>query len=155
MHNMNGIRYFRKKNKLAIYELSKLSHVCKPTIHSLEEAIQPTTALNIYLRLADALGVTLDELLDDYEPSLLKDGDRHTDRRNSKLPRNPIASYRMAENLTLQQLANRMGVTSREWARRICDEDFASRKLLSRLASFENMTESEFLRRYAVEEVCV
>ena len=151
---MNGIRYFRKKNKLAIYELSELSHVCKPTIHSLEKAIQPTTTLSTYLRLADALGVTLDELLDDYDPALLKDGDRHTDRRSTRSPRNPIAVYRMTENLTLQQLAKRMGVTSREWARRICDGELASPKLLRRLAAYENVTETEFLRRYAVEEVC-
>lgn len=150
---MNGIRYFRKKNKLAVYELSELSHVSAPTIHSLESTIQPTTALSIYLRLADTLGVTLDELLDDYDPTLLKDGDRHTYCGNTKPPRNPIAVYRMAENLTLQQLADRMGVTSREWARRICDGDCVSGKLLRRLAAYENMTETEFLHCYAVEEV--
>ena len=151
---MNGIRFYRKKNKLAIYELSELSHVCKPTIHSLEEAINPTTALTIYLRLADALGVTLDELLDDYDPALLKDGDRHAYCGSAKHPRNPIAVYRREENLSFQQLATRMGVTSREWARRVCEEDTASPKLLRRLAAFENLTEAEFLRRYAVEGVC-
>ena len=151
---MNGIRFLRKKNKLAVYELSERSQVSAPTIHSLEQAIQPTTALSIYLRLAEALGVTLDELLDDYDPALLKDGDRHAYNGRQKPARNPIAVYRMVENLSLQQLAKRMGVTSREWARRICDEDRASTKLLRRLAAFENLTEAEFLRRYAVEEVC-
>ena len=151
---MNGIRYFRKKNKLAIYELSELSHVCKPTIHSLEKAIQPTTTLSTYLRLADALGVTLDELLDDYDPALLKDGDRHAYIGRQKPPRNPIAVYRREENLSLQQMADRMGVGSREWARRICDKTIASPKLLRRLAAYENVTEAEFLRRYTVEEVC-
>lgn len=151
---MNAIRFLRKKNKLAVYELSERSQVSAPTIHSLEQAIQPTTALSIYLRLADALGVTLDELLADYDPALLKDGDRHAYIGRQKPPRNPIAVYRREENLSLQQLADHMGVGSREWARRICDKTIASPKLLRRLAAYENVTEAEFLRRYTVEEVC-
>ena len=151
---MNGIRYFRKKNKLAVFELSELSHVSKPTIHNLEESINPATTLSIYLRLAEALGVTLDELLDDYDPALLKDGDRYPYPAKQKPARNSIAVYRRTENLSLQQLADRMGVSSREWARRVCDEEIASSKLLRRLAAFEGVTEDEFVRIYAVEEVC-
>lgn len=151
---MNGIRFLRKKNKLAVYELSERSQVSVATIHSLERGIQPTTALTIYLRLADALGVTLDELLDDYDPALLKDSDRHAYNGRPKPLRNPIAVYRRDENLSLQQLAKRMGVGTREWARRICGSTEAPPKLLGRLAAFENVTEEEFLHRYAVEEVC-
>ena len=148
---MNGIRFFRKKNKLAIYELSELSGVSGATIHTLEEELNPRTSLSIYMRLAEALNVTIDEMLEDYDPALLKDGDRHSYAGKAKVPRNPIAVYRHEENLSLQQLAGRMGVTSREWARRICAEEIASPKLLRRLAAFENITEAEFSRRYAVE----
>ena len=62
--------------------------------------------------------------------------------------------FPLTENLSLQQLAGRMGVTSREWARRVCAEETASPKLLRRLAAFESISEAEFLRRYAVEEAC-
>lgn len=151
---MTGIRYYRKKNKLAVYELSELSHVSKATIHSLEETINPATSLSIYLRLSGALNVTLDELLDDYDPAQLGDGDRHAYGGRQKPARNPIAVYRQDENLSLQQLAGRMGVGSREWARRVCDEKIASSKLLRRLAEYEGVSEDEFLRRYPVEEVC-
>lgn len=151
---MNGIRFYRKKNKLAVYELSEMSHVDKVTVHRLEVKINPTTSLSIYLRLADALGVTLDELLEDHDPVLLRDGDRHAYAGGPKILRNPIAVYRHDENLSLQQLAGRMGVTSREWARRVCAEETASPKLLRRLAAFESISEAEFLRRYAVEEAC-
>ena len=97
----------------------------------------------------------MDELLDDYDPALLKDGDRHAYGRKPKPANNVIAVYRWEENLSLQQLADRMGVTSREWARRICDRSDASPKLLKRLIRFEDISEEEFMRRYAVEEdVC-
>lgn len=121
------------------------------TIRALEEELNPRTSLSIYMRLAEALTVTVDELIDDYDPSLLQDGDRHAYAAKQKSIRNPIAVYRHEENLSLQQLAGRMGVTSREWARRICNEETASPKLLRRLAEFENISEEEFAGRYAVE----
>ena len=149
---MNGIRFFRQKNKLAIYELSQLAQVSAPTIRALEKKIQPNTSLTVYLRLSDALAITIDELLDDYDPSLLKAGDRHAYApAKAKPARNPIAVYRRDENLSLQQLADRLGVTSREWARRVCDNKIARPQHLHLLADFEGVTEDEFLRRYAVQ----
>ncbi len=150
---MNGIRFYRQKNRLAICELSQLAQVSAPVIRSLEKKIQPNTALSIYLRLTDALGITLDELLDDYDPALLKDGDRHAHARTKSKPaRNPIAVYRRDENLSLQQLADRLGVTSREWARRVCDSKSVRPQHLQLLAAYEGVTEDEFLLRYAVSE---
>lgn len=149
---MNGIGFYRRKNKLAVYELQNLSHVSAATIHTLETKINPQSPLSIYFRLAEALNVTLDELLDDYDPALLKDGDRHAYGRKPKPAGNVIAVYRWEENLSLQQLADRMGVTSREWARRICGRSDASPKMLKRLIGFEGISEEEFMRRYAVDE---
>ena len=65
---------------------------------------------------------------------------------------NVITVLRMRNGMTQQQLADRMGVTSREWARRICDRSDASPKMLKRLIGFEGISEEEFMRRYAVEE---
>ena len=150
---MNGIKYYRKKNKLAIYELSQKSNITAPTIRCLEKTIRPNTSLRTYLRLADSLGVTIDELVDDYNPSLLADGDRHAYPAKNKPVHNHIDVYRREENLSLQQLATRMGVTSREWARRVCNNKVDSPKMLSRLAAYEQISVEEFVRRYAVE-VC-
>lgn len=151
---MNGIGFYRRKKRLALYELSEMSHVYKGTIHRLEEELNPKTTLSIYLRLADALGVTLDELLKDYDPSLLRAGDRHAYAGGPKPPHNPIAVYRSDENLSLQQLAWRLGVTSREWARRVCNEDTVSPLHLGRLAAYEGISEAEFRQRYAVTDIC-
>lgn len=150
---MNGIRFYRQKNRLAICELSQLAQVSAPVIRALEKKIQPNTALSIYLRLSDALGVTIDELLDDCDPALLKDGDRHAYATSKAKPAcNAIAVYRRDENLSLQQLADRLGVTSREWARRVCDSKSIRPQHLQLLAKYEGVTEDEFLLRYAVGE---
>lgn len=151
---MNGIGFYRRKKRLALYELSEMSHVYKGTIHRLEEELNPKTALSIYLRLAEALGVTLDELLKEYDPSLLQAGDRHAYAGGPRTLRNPIAVYRSVENLSLQQLARRLGVTSREWARQVCNEDSVSPLHLGRLAAFEGISEAEFRVRYAVKDRC-
>ena len=45
---MNGIKYFRCKNRMTLSDLDRASGVNISTITKLEKKIEPTTSLDIY-----------------------------------------------------------------------------------------------------------
>ena len=149
---MNGIKYFRCKNRMRVYDLACASDVSVRTITKLEKKLEPTTSLDIYVRIASALSVTLDDLLIDYDDETLQDCDHPTVKRKSSKISNCIEVYRQEENLTFQQLAARMGGFSRQWAKEVCTAEKPSRKTIVLLAAQEGISLEEFERRYAVAE---
>ena len=149
---MNGIKYWRLKNRMTLAELSDCADITITTVRYLEKKVRDTTTVDIYVRISDALGVTVDDLLIEYSDDALQDGDRPVSKHGGTKLINCIAMYRKTENLTLQQLAARMGVSSRERARQICNTPMPSRKNLLKLAEYENLSLQEFEVRYAVEE---
>ena len=146
---MNGIEYYRRKRHMTVKDLSAASHVTGDTIRSLEKHIQDTTSLNIYRRLAEALSVTVDELILEYSCDDLAVGDRPTSRRGDSRC-NCIDKYRWEENIPLDELARRMGIGSKERARQVCNMPLPSRKNLLKLAEYENISVDEFETLYAV-----
>ncbi len=149
---MNGIKYFRCKNRMTLSDLDRASGVNISTISKLEKKIEPTTSLDIYVRIASALSVTLDDLLIDYDDETLQDCDHPTAKRKSKNINNCLEAYRRYENLTFQQLGVRMGGLSRQRAQMICAADLPNRKALELLAQYEGISLEEFEQRYAVLE---
>lgn len=148
-YNINGIEYYRLKNHMSLVELSAASGVTYSLVMKLTKEILYTTSLDIYDRISKALGVTVDDLLIEYSSDDLAAGDRPVSRRKDSRC-NCIDIYRWAENLPLEELARRMGVSSRERARQVCNMPIPSRKNLLRLAEYEDISPEEFERRYAV-----
>ena len=153
-NTINGIEYFRRKKHMSLAELSAASGVAYSLVRELSKEIRYTTSSDVYRRLARALNVTVDDLLLEYSYDDLAVGDRSASRRGDSRC-NCIDNYRWAENLPLEELARRMGVTSRERARQICNMPVPSRKHLLMLAEYENTSLEEFKVRYGVEEMRV
>ena len=147
---MNGIEFHRRKRKLAQYELAKMSKVTAVTIHHLEKGIDLGTSMVIYIRLAEVLGCTVDDLLADYDPSLLSDGDRHTYNGMHSPAKNIVDMYRITKNLTFELLAVRLGIGSREGARKACNRQNPSQRHLQVLADYEGISRSDFEQIYAL-----
>ena len=151
---MTGVEYFRRKCGLSRPMLSAKSGLCVATLMNYEQkGIPDHTPVSPLLNLADALGITLDALLDSYDGSDLTTVDRV--KRHSKIgsPGNAVSNYRIAHNLRYQELADRLGVSSRQSAQVICKRRAAKHKYIVILSRFENISPEEFLNRYLSAEV--
>ena len=149
---MTGVEYWRCKRRLSRSALVKRSGVSEKTLHRMEEGVCPTTKLSIYMDVARALDVPIDELARIYAEEDLESGDRPACRQKAQRDVNCIAVYRRVRNLTHQQLVERLGAHSREWSRQVCSNPRPNKKALLILAKYEGITVEEFERRYAVSE---
>ena len=146
---MTGVAYFRRKRGLTRPALAALSGVTMQTIQNYEKDGIPDRALvSVLLNLADSLGVTLDELLAEHDESDLTTRDRSKRKSYIDSPHNAVSNYRIAHNLRFQELADRLGVGSREAARVICKRETARQKHILALCRYEEMDMEEFLDKY-------
>ena len=146
---ITGVRFYRLKGRMSVLELARRADINPANIHRMEHGLKPTMSAGLYISVAKALGVTLDELVKDYDSSLLTAGDRPTCWQTVQSPANVIANYRLRENLSLMQLGDLLGLT-REGARRVCMRDSVSDKYITRLAEATGMTTSELVDCYAI-----
>ena len=150
---MTGVEYFRRKCGLTRPALSAKSGLCVATLMNYEQkGIPDHTPVTPLLNLADAFGITLDALLAGYDGSDLTTTDRA--KRHSKIssPRNAVSNYRIAHNLRYQELADRLGVGSRESARVVCRRPTARRKHILTLSRYEKLSPEEFLELYLPDD---
>lgn len=146
---MTGVEFFRRKLGLTQPQLSVLSGICVMTIQNYEhKGISDHSPVSPLLNLADTLGVTLDELLAAHDASELTTMDRIKYRSAIDSPHNAVNNYRVANNLRFQELAERLGVGSREAARVVCRRETALEKHILALSSHEHLSPERFLERY-------
>jgi len=146
---MTSVEYHRRKNGLSQSALAAKSGLSEMTIQNYEHGgIPGHTSVTPLLNLADALGVTLDELLTEHDGSELTTKDRSKRKSCIDSPCNAVSNYRIAHNLRFQELADRLGVGSRESARVICKRDTARRKHILTLSGYEKISPEEFLELY-------
>ena len=146
---MTGVEYYRRKCGLTRPALSAKSGLCVATLMNYEQrGIPDHTPVSPLLNLADALGITLDALLANYEGGDLTTQDRAKRSSSIRSPRNAVSNYRIAHNLRYQELADRLGVGSREAARVICKRETARKKHILALCCYEQVTPEIFLARY-------
>ena len=149
---MTGVEYFRNKAKLTRKVLAELSGVTASTLANYERKGIPEGAyVSALLPVAEALGVTLDELLEDYDGRSLSTRDRSARASYIRSPRNVVDNYRIRNNLRFQELAERIGLADRESARTACKRETARGVHVERLANYERISREEFLRRYLPE----
>ena len=146
---MIGVEYFRHKNKLTRKALKELSGITTMTIMNYERKGIPGSAyVSSLLPVADALGITLDELVDEYDARDLSTQDRAARYSAIRSPHNAVSNYRIAHNLRYQELADRLGLGDRESARVACKRETARAEHVIRLAGYEQISAEEFLKRY-------
>ncbi len=142
---MTGVFYWRRERSLSEDQLADLTDVSVWTIQALEKKIKSTTCFSVYCRIAEVLDVSIENLFAEYNYPV----EKRRGRERKKLDCNAIAVYCREHNITYQQLADRLGLTSRERARQICRANVVSEKHINRLAKFEGLTAEEFCERYA------
>ena len=149
---MNGVEFFRNKNKLTRKALAERSGVTIATLYNYASRGIPEHAyVSALLPLADALGVTLDELVDDYDERNLSTQDRSVHRSCICSPYNAVNNYRLAHNLRFRELADRLGLGDRESARNACKRKTARSTHVMRLSTYEHISVEEFLNCYMLD----
>ena len=150
---MTSVEYHRRKNGLSQSALAAKSGLSEMTIQNYEHhGIPGHTSVTPLLNLADALGVTLDELLLEHDGAELTTKDRSKRKSYIDSPRNAVSNYRIAHNPRFQELADRLGVGSRESARVICRRPTARRKHILTLSGYEKISPEEFLELYLPDD---
>lgn len=151
---MNGLIFYRRKAKLTRDELSALANVSTGTIMRYEEeGWNGQGNGNTYLRIADVLGTTIDELLRDDLPNLGGTEPRYAQRSKTENPNNCLTVYRMKHRLTFDQLGQRIGGVTRERARQVCSSATPSDIHILAASNYEGMSEDEFVMKYAPENI--
>ena len=150
---MTSVEYHRRKNGLSQSALAAKSGLSEMTIQNYEHhGIPGHTSVTPLLNLADELGVTLDELLLEHDAKELTSKDRTRSNSYIDSPRNAVSNYRIAHNLRFQELADRLGVGSRESARVVCRRPTARRKHILTLSGYEKISPEEFLELYLPDD---
>ena len=145
---MNGILYYRLKQHRARQHLADLTGISFPTLKDMETETQFTRPCSYYMRLAAALGVSVEDLIADYPESLLSPGDHFVRTESSSHPNNSIANYRREKNLNFEQLATLLGLAERECARVVCKTPIANADHVATLAALEGLTPKVFEYRF-------
>lgn len=146
-YTITGTEYFRRLAGLSRRELARLAGVCEPVIHDMCIGRRELKRkLWIYMRVANALGVTVGQLVKHYEGNVLDEGGYGFFPSKRECPKNSIAVYRRRMGLTYEELGRRMGNRSKERARQVCAESMPNRKYVKILAEFEGLTTAEFYR---------
>lgn len=146
---MNGLTYWRCKKRMtrqALATAAKLNHYTLSLIE--KKGFSDATRASTLVSLAEVLGVTVDQLIDQYDGRDLEEGDRGTYSCNSDNSDNPISVYRREKNLSFKLLAPRLHVTTVEAARQACKRSKPSKKHLKRLSDYEGITIKEFEQKY-------
>lgn len=146
---MTGFRYWRRKRRMTLQELAQASGCTTAFLITQERKVNPSASSALVAAVAGALGVTMDELFQEYPEETLVGGDHAATRsRTQGQALNVIGQYRLAHNLTYLELATRLGQASRQAARSLCISPHPSPRFLERLAGLEDLKVEEFLCRY-------
>ncbi len=143
---MNGIRYWRLKERMSYTELARKANCVPNTIRQLEERIKDITSYALLLRLAEALDVTVAQLMMEYRSDAITLGD-HPARKYTMDPSrlNPVGHYCRTNNISLPEYAALTGKKSKQAAQRTWTKQKLKYEEILPLAEREGLTVEEFL----------
>ena len=145
---MYGIEYQRLRCRFSVREFAKRAGVSFVYVN---RACQNPWVISghIAIKLADALGVSIDELVRVYEGEEVDNfSHRAAVRSRTANPGNCLERYRIANRLTFAELARRLGNTSREAGRKACLQEKPLRKHIHAIAKYEGISEEAFREKY-------
>lgn len=148
---MIGLQFYRMKRHLSFKALVARSGVSETTIRNYENKT-PRDDMQIptLLSLAEALGVTIEMLVADYDPADLAPGDHHAVRVSSAHADKPLTQYRVQKNYTMQQVGDILGI-HRQHVDKLSKLSAIPPKYLQQLCEYEGITPDVFLERYGSE----
>lgn len=146
---ITGTEYYRRLYRMRQRDLAKAAGIDHATIHRILHAANVERMyLHNYVKISDALGVTIDDLLTSHDDSEL-DGTGYIPPSDNDNPHNPIGAYRREKSLTLKVLGERLGGLTKERVRKICASDHPSPKHIHTLALYEGLSDVEFCIKYS------
>ena len=146
---MNGVQYWRLKKHMSINALAKAANCCSETIRRLEQTLSQAPS-NRLVRVADALGVTVDDLAAEYSEEHITLGDHPAPKYTMDESRlNPVGRFCRAHNISLPQYAAMTGKRSKQAALRVWTKQKLKPEEILPLAQMEGISPEELLLRYA------
>ena len=146
---ISGTEYYRRKARMSLRELSERSGVSDPVLQKLCSGKPPEeTPLIMYMRVSEALDVSIGELLKMHSKRELNAGDHTAYPSRTDCMTNCVAVYRREMGLTYAQLAQLLNSPNRECGRQACIGERAGKKHVRLLAAYERISPEEFRRRY-------
>lgn len=145
---MTGLEYHRRIQGVSISALSVSSGISKITIMKMERDPENVTR-DTAIKIADALGVSVDQLLEIHaEEETVHFSLRTSVQSATSNPDNCLERYRREKHITFQTLAKRCGNTTKEAGRIACRRDSPLLKHIQAVADFEGISVEEFNKKY-------
>lgn len=145
---MSGILFWRLKRRMTYTALGKVAGCDGSTIRRLEQDLDHASCA-LLVRVADALGVTVDQLDMEYPEDSVTLGDHPAARYTMPVSRlNPVGRFCRERNISLPEYAALTGKRSRQAALRVWTKQKLKPGEILPLARMDGLTVEEFLRRY-------
>lgn len=152
MNSITGLEYYRRKHRWSRFELWRRSGVRRESIEDYEAgASLERCRMHTALRLADALGITVDQLLEIHTQDELEVCDKNYRPSEMHDPDNVLTVYRKVHNYTIREFGKILGITG--WgASKLCRTPVAKEIYVRKLADLEGMSLEEFYETYRLEK---
>lgn len=145
---MSGIRYWRLKRRMTYTDLGREAGCSGSTIRSLENDLDHASYA-LLIRIADALGVTVDQLAEEYPEDAVGPGDHPTAKYTTDPVRlNSVGRFCRERNISMPEYAAMAGAHSRQAVRRIWTKKKLKPGEILPLARLAGLSQEEFLARY-------
>ena len=144
---MNGIQYYRLKGRCSKEQVCKVTGLCRPLLDKLEEETEHLNSCKYYMALAQFFDVRVEELLADYDDDTIELGDQYV-RPSCIDNRNCLEAWRLERNLKYEQVAELLGLSSREGGRQACKAKIPKLAHLQKITRSEGITIEAFLEKY-------
>lgn len=145
---MNGLRYWRLKRHMSYSTLAKEAGGSGTTIRNLEEHLGHVSSDRL-VRLADALDVTVDDLVREYPEDSIGLGDHPRSKYTMDKERlNPVGRFCRIHNISLPEYTALAGKNSKQAALRVWTKLKLRPGEILPLAQMEGLSIEDFLLRY-------
>lgn len=145
---MSGVRYWRLKRRMTYTALGKEAGCSGSTVRRLEDDLDHASYA-LLIRIADALGVTVDQLAEEYPEDAVGPGDHPAQTYtvdDSRL--NQVGRFCRASNISLPEYASMAAINSRQAALRVWTKQKLKPGEILPLARLAGLSQEEFLIQY-------
>ena len=145
---MSGIRYWRLKRHMTYTDLGREAGCGGSTIRHLEDDLDHASYA-LLIRISDVLGVTVDQLAEEYPEDAVGPGDHPAQTYtvdDSRL--NPVGRFCRERNISLPEYAAMAAIKSRQAARRVWTKQKLKPGEIEPLARLAGLSQEEFLVQY-------
>lgn len=119
------MKYHRLKGRFSKEQVVQATGICRVMLDRMEADQEHLRNCRFYMALAKFYGVFVEELLAEYPENALSPGDQYI-RISAVDPRNCVEAWRREHNLNCLQVAQTLGLKTRESGRTVCKKTILS-----------------------------